>query len=77
MPPRVAGNRLSSYCSISPHSDGIPVQISAQPTNGVTYFRAISNMAALPGDLKPYVPLFCNVVARYVSPATEILKLIS
>ena len=41
-----------------------PVQLCVQPTNGVVYFRAISNIAGLPSHLKQFVPLFCNVVTK-------------
>ncbi|XP_041927945.1 presequence protease, mitochondrial isoform X2 [Alosa sapidissima] len=43
---------------------GVPVQYCEQPTNGMVYFRALSNINTLPEDLKPYVPLFCSVVTR-------------
>ncbi|XP_042202889.1 presequence protease, mitochondrial isoform X4 [Callorhinchus milii] len=42
----------------------VPVQYCAQPTNGVVYFRAFTNLNTLPEDLKLYVPLFCNVITR-------------
>eukprot|EP00042_Codosiga_hollandica_P049515 m.576397 g.576397 ORF g.576397 m.576397 type:complete len:1026 (-) comp57899_c0_seq4:23-3100(-) len=35
-----------------------------QPTNGVSYFRAIINMNSIPDHLLPYVPLFCSVVTE-------------
>ncbi|XP_075068173.1 presequence protease, mitochondrial [Mixophyes fleayi] len=42
----------------------VPVQYCAQPTNGMVYFRAVSSLNTLPEELKPYVPLFCNVVTK-------------
>ncbi|XP_040824005.1 presequence protease, mitochondrial isoform X1 [Ochotona curzoniae] len=42
----------------------VPVQYCAQPTNGMVYFRAFSNLNTLPEELKPYVPLFCNVLTK-------------
>ncbi|KAM5235047.1 presequence protease, mitochondrial-like [Ctenodactylus gundi] len=42
----------------------IPVQLCAQPTNGMVYFRAFSSLNTLPEELKPYVPLFCNVLTK-------------
>ncbi|KFZ45949.1 hypothetical protein N321_09310, partial [Antrostomus carolinensis] len=45
-------------------ADEIPVQYCAQPTNGVVYFRAVSSLNTLPEELKPYVPLFCNVLTK-------------
>ena len=47
-----------------PPSDGVPVQYTAQPTNGVTYFRALNSCHELPDDLLPYLPLFCAVIPR-------------
>ncbi|XP_060681082.1 presequence protease, mitochondrial isoform X2 [Hemiscyllium ocellatum] len=44
--------------------DEVPVQYCSQPTNGVVYFKAFTNLNTLPEDLKPYVPLFCNVITR-------------
>ncbi|KAJ1099878.1 hypothetical protein NDU88_004972 [Pleurodeles waltl] len=42
----------------------VPVQYCAQPTNGMVYFRAICSLNFLPEELKPYVPLFCNVLTK-------------
>ncbi|KAM9091334.1 presequence protease, mitochondrial isoform 4-T4 [Megaptera novaeangliae] len=41
-----------------------PVQYCTQPTNGVIYFRAFSSLNTLPEELRPYVPLFCNVLTK-------------
>ncbi|XP_046923091.1 presequence protease, mitochondrial isoform X2 [Lynx rufus] len=41
-----------------------PVQYCAQPTNGVMYFRAFCSLHTLPEELRPYVPLFCNVLTK-------------
>ncbi|KAI8776058.1 presequence protease, mitochondrial [Biomphalaria glabrata] len=38
------------------------IQVSVQPTNGVTYLRMASNLDGLPEDLMPYIPLFCQVI---------------
>ncbi|XP_060638521.2 presequence protease, mitochondrial [Anolis sagrei] len=45
-------------------TDNVPVQHCAQPTNGMVYFRAISSLNTLPEELRPYVPLFCNVITK-------------
>ncbi|KAJ7408688.1 pitrilysin metallopeptidase 1 [Willisornis vidua] len=45
-------------------AEEVPVQYCAQPTNGVVYFRAVSSLNTLPEELKPYVPLFCNVITK-------------
>ncbi|KAM6215866.1 presequence protease, mitochondrial [Rhynchocyon petersi] len=45
-------------------ADEVPVQYCAQPTNGMVYFRAFSNLNSLPEELKPYVPLFCSVLTK-------------
>ncbi|XP_074214426.1 presequence protease, mitochondrial isoform X4 [Camelus bactrianus] len=41
-----------------------PVQLCAQPTNGLVYFRALSSLNTLPEELRPYVPLFCAVLTK-------------
>ncbi|KAH9523809.1 Presequence protease, mitochondrial [Bulinus truncatus] len=38
------------------------IQVSIQPTNGVSYLRMASNLDGLPEELMPYVPLFCHVI---------------
>jgi len=43
----------------------VSMQLCSQPTNEVTYFRAVSSIVDLPPHLKPYVPLFCNIVTKY------------
>ncbi|KAJ8049766.1 Presequence protease, mitochondrial [Holothuria leucospilota] len=40
------------------------VQCHEQPTNGVTYFRAVCPLRAADRILVPYLPLFCNVVTQ-------------
>ncbi|XP_003221996.2 presequence protease, mitochondrial [Anolis carolinensis] len=45
-------------------TDDVPVQYCAQPTNGMVYFRAVSSLNTLPEELRPYVPLFCNVITK-------------
>lgn len=65
----------ATYCKLSTHwtfcfhclsVGGVPVQFSEQPTNGITYFRALSGIALLPDSLKIYVPLFCNAITQWV-----------
>ena len=59
------------YCStiyhLTMYTGGVPVQYVEQPTNGVTYFRAISGISMLPEDLMIYVPLFCAVITQLVT----------
>ncbi|CAH1789315.1 unnamed protein product [Owenia fusiformis] len=43
-------------------ADGVPVQLCEQPTNGVTYFRAVVDTQSIPADLRPFLKLFTNVV---------------
>src|SRR5256885_14317913 len=38
--------------------DRVPVQWRIAPTNGITYFRALSSLKGLPSHLRPYLPLF-------------------
>lgn len=45
-------------------SAGVPVQYCEQPTNGITYFRAISSISDIPEDLRQYLPLFCYVLTK-------------
>ncbi|XP_015767644.1 PREDICTED: presequence protease, mitochondrial-like [Acropora digitifera] len=45
-------------------SAGVPVQYCEQPTNGITYFRAISSISDIPEDLRIYLPLFCYILTR-------------
>jgi len=44
--------------------DNVQLQTSEQPTNGVTYFRSIATTSSLPYVLKPFLPLFCNVLTK-------------
>ncbi|XP_071792109.1 presequence protease, mitochondrial-like [Asterias amurensis] len=44
--------------------DGVHVQCCEQPTNGITYFRAVASLQSVPDDLLPFVPLFCNVITK-------------
>jgi Zn-dependent M16 (insulinase) family peptidase len=41
----------------------VPVQFRKTATNGVTYFKMITNMSTLPSELKIYLPLFCDVIS--------------
>ncbi|XP_032669294.1 presequence protease, mitochondrial [Odontomachus brunneus] len=43
---------------------GVPLQLSIQPTNGISYYRGILNTRALPNELKKLLPLFNYVVAK-------------
>ncbi|XP_014472499.1 PREDICTED: presequence protease, mitochondrial [Dinoponera quadriceps] len=43
---------------------GVPLQLSVQPTNGISYYRGILNTRALPDELKKLMPLFNYVVAK-------------
>lgn len=44
--------------------EGIKVQWRAAPTSGLTYFRAVNQLANLPDDLRMYIPLFADSVMR-------------
>ncbi|XP_065908937.1 presequence protease, mitochondrial-like [Dysidea avara] len=46
------------------HIDAVPVQLAKQPTNGITYFKAVASITSLPDELKIYVSLFCNVLTQ-------------
>jgi Zn-dependent M16 (insulinase) family peptidase len=43
--------------------DEIPIQWRIAPTNGITYFMAMSKLTGLPGHLKPYLPLFADALS--------------
>jgi hypothetical protein len=49
---------------ITSHSDAVTLHLCSQPTNDVTYFRAVSSIRELPHHLKCYVPLFCDIVTK-------------
>lgn len=42
----------------------VPVQWRIAPTNGLTYFRAVSTFKDLPEDLRLYLPLFTEAILR-------------
>jgi Zn-dependent M16 (insulinase) family peptidase len=43
------------------------VYYCVQPTNGLTYFNGISSITLVADEVKPYLPLFCHVITKYVS----------
>ena len=43
--------------------DEIPIQWRIAPTNGITYFTAMSKLTGLPSHLKPYLPLFADALS--------------
>ncbi|KAL9969305.1 hypothetical protein ACROYT_G021504 [Oculina patagonica] len=45
-------------------SAGVPVQYCEQPTNDITYFRAISSITDIPDDFRDYLPLFCFILTK-------------
>ncbi|XP_013777070.1 presequence protease, mitochondrial-like [Limulus polyphemus] len=48
----------------SDHICGVPVQSSEQPTNGISYFRALLSTACVPEELRSLIPLFALVVTK-------------
>lgn len=44
--------------------DNVKVQWREAPTNGLTYFRALSIFKDLPVELRTFVPLFCDALMR-------------
>jgi Zn-dependent M16 (insulinase) family peptidase len=42
----------------------VPVQVAVQPTNGVSYFRALLDTSAVPADLQPLLPVFASVLTK-------------
>ncbi|CAF5177367.1 unnamed protein product, partial [Rotaria magnacalcarata] len=49
---------------IQGHTGNTYVQLCEQPTNGITYFRCLLNTFDLPNELKPYLPLFVNILTK-------------
>lgn len=43
---------------------GVPLQVSVQPTNGISYYRGILNTQKIPQELKNLLPLFNNIIAK-------------
>lgn len=43
---------------------GVPLQLSIQPTNGISYYRGILNTQALPIELKHLIPLFNYIITN-------------
>ena len=41
------------------------MQYCEQPTNGISYFRAISSITDIPEELRDYLPLFCYILTKY------------
>lgn len=42
----------------------VDMQTCIQPTNGVVYLRLVSDVSNLPSTLRPYLPLFCQIVTK-------------
>ena len=69
--PIIQGHTGTLPIAIETHSSGCfsflgstYVQLCEQPTNGMTYFRCLLNTFDLPNELKPYLPLFVNILTR-------------
>ena len=43
---------------------GVPLQVTVQPTNGLTYFHGVLNATNLPDKLKIHLPLFCMAATK-------------
>lgn len=57
-------NDIDKYIYYDIKVAGVPVQVSIQPTNGISYYRGILNTAELPEELKELIPVFNDVIAR-------------
>ncbi|EFN77510.1 Presequence protease, mitochondrial [Harpegnathos saltator] len=55
---------VDRYETSSFEISGVPLQLSIQPTNGISYYRGILNTRAVPDELKKLIPLFNYVVAK-------------
>lgn len=56
--------RKAQASTISTSVEGVPVRLLEAPTNGLTYFRAVSVFENLPVHLRTFVPLFCDALMR-------------
>ncbi|XP_029657289.2 presequence protease, mitochondrial [Octopus sinensis] len=45
-------------------SSGVPIYCCAQPTNEITYLNLLADTSHLPDDLKPYLPLFTDILTK-------------
>ena len=48
------------HCSLA----STPVQLADQPTNEVSYFRALLDTSQVPQDLRPFLPVFTSVLTK-------------
>lgn len=55
---------VDRYATSNLDVSGVPLQLSVQPTNGISYYRGILNTQALPSELKQLMPLFNYVIAK-------------
>ena len=55
---------LKGFNSSGHVESSVDVQTCIQPTNGVIYLRLVSDVSNLPSTLRPYLPLFCQIVTR-------------
>lgn len=55
---------VERYKTSDTEVSGVPLQLSVQPTNGISYYRGILNTQALTTELKQLIPLFNYVVAK-------------
>lgn len=55
---------LTDIVDIHQASSGVPIYCCPQPTNEVTYIRFLANTSTLQTDLKPYLPLFTDVLTK-------------
>ncbi|RLU23058.1 hypothetical protein DMN91_005336 [Ooceraea biroi] len=55
---------VDRYATSTVEVSGVPLQLSVQPTNGISYYRGILNTQALSSELKQLIPLFNYVVAK-------------
>ena len=46
-----------------------------QPTNGISYFRAVGDISSIPEELKIYVPLFCSIVTRIGAAGLDYIQM--
>ena len=58
--PALLPSTLLQHCSLA----STPVQVANQPTNEVSYFRALLDTSSVPQDHRPLLPIFTSVLTK-------------
>ncbi|XP_015189441.1 PREDICTED: presequence protease, mitochondrial [Polistes dominula] len=55
---------VTRYQLLNVNVSGVPLQVTVQPTNGISYYRGIINTQRLPQELKDLLPLFTSIIDK-------------